>query len=836
MVKLGGLEQTKEKYRDRLGFPRLATFVQDLRYGLRILRGNPGFSGMAILTLALGIGATTSIFGIVDAVLLQPLPYRHTDRLLALWENNLRTSDPRYPLAPANLVDLSRQSNSFEGVSAYLSFPTEFLLSSAETADRIRGAVVAPELFLLLGVNATMGRTFSPGEDEPARSAVVLISDGFWQRRLGRDPNAVGRQLNLDGRAYSVVGVLPRPFRFPTAECEVWLPLTYAGTYFPQNQITTRSVHYLGAIGRLKDGVAVEQARTELEGIARRLAAAYPESNAGIGITARPLMDEVVGNYRLALLVLFGGVAFVLMIACANVANLILVRSGARRREIAVRLAVGAGPGRIVRQLLTESTLVAILGGALGLILARWGTALLITYGPGNIPRIDLAGINGRVLMFATLLTLGTGIIFGLAPARQLAAVGLSAALKESGRSETEGPSHLRFRSLLVVMELVLSSVLVSGAGLMARSFALLTSVNPGFDSSNLLTLQIMLPPAYTSAQKKKVFYQRLFESLESIPGINYVGNATRLPLAANRAATNVTSTLTIEGQSVPREQRPEVDFRRASRDYFRAMGIPHLQGRGFNDRDTPEAPPVAIINEAASRFFDSGTSVLGKRIQLGPNPDSTRYTVVGVVGNTHHMGLDTNPRPEVYIHTLQAPPVEPFIVIRTSEDPSIIIPRVRSEIQKLDSGVPVFNIATMQELLDESLKQRRFNTLLMAGFSGLALILACIGIYGVVSCSVSQRTHEIGVRVALGAQAGDVMRLVLGQGVRLTLAGVALGLAGALTLSRWISSLLFGIQPTDPATFAVITALIVLVSLLACYLPARRALRVDPMTALRNE
>jgi putative ABC transport system permease protein len=834
---LGGLEQLKESYRDQRGLPLLETVIQDLRFAARILKRDPGVTLIAVVILALGIGATTSIFSVVDAVLLHPLPYGDPARLVVIWEKSSRDNDPRYPLAPANFEDLRRQSSSFEQMAAYLSFTVEQIIAGNEQADRVRTAYVSPRLFGVLGTSAVAGRVFLPEEDQLAHSDVALLSHGFWQRRFGGDPNLQGLTVVLDDRPYQVVGVLPQQFRFPAKEVEIWLPLTYGGTVFPQNQATTRSVHYLGAVARLKAGVSLEAARAELDGIAGALERAYPDSNKGIGVTTITLLEETVGKVRPALLVLMTGVGFVLLIACANVANLMLARATSREREVAVRAALGARRSRIMRQLLTESCLVALLGCVLGLLLARCGIGLLMALGPADLPRLEEVGLNRTVLVFAAVLSALTGIFFGLAPARRLSNVGSGAILACGGRDPSGAPGHPRLRRALVVLEIALSLVLLVGAGLMIRSFAGLMSVDPGFDPGNLLTLEIMLPPnRYADARQRTSFYRLLFDKLKGLPGVRYAGGATRLPMSAMVRTSNPTSAMTIEGQSVPEAQKPSVDFRRASGDYFRAMGIPLLAGREFDERDDGNAAPVVLINEKTARLYFSGMQPLGRHIQLGPSAASTWYTIVGIVGNVRHLGLESTPRPEVYTHTLQSPPIAPFIAIRTVGDPSGLLTLVRSEVRKLDRGIPVFSAATMEELVAESLADRKFNMLLLGTFAVVALALAAVGIYGVVACSVSQRTHEFGIRLALGAQPRDVVGMVVREVAEVAVAGMSLGLAGALALTRLVKALLYGVGAQDPLTILAAGFVLVFSAVLASFIPARRATKVDPVLALRSE
>jgi putative ABC transport system permease protein len=833
----GGLDQHRESYRDQRSLPWVETLFQDIRFAARVLLKNPGFTVIATSTLALGIGATTSIFSVVDAVLLRPLPYKDQGRLVAVWESNTKDKDPRYSVAPANFVDFRAQSKSFVQMAAYMSFPIEQIVAGLEQADKVRTAYVSPQLFEVLGTTAVVGRVFLPEEDQPVHAGVVLLSHEFWQRRFGGIRDLQGLTITLDDSPRTVVGVLPPQFRFPSKEIDVWLPLTFAGTVFPQNQITARSVHYLGAVARLKANVSLKEARTELECIAQRLERAYPDSNTGIGVTVNSLLEETVGKVRLGLLVLMAGVGFVLLIACANVANLMLARSLSREREVAVRAAVGASRLRIIRQFLTESGLVAVLSGGLGLLTAHWGIGLLVTLGPANIPRLDEVALNVKVLAFAVVLSALTGMLFGMAPARQLSRVESCAILRCGGRDSEAASGHPRFRRALVILEMALSMVLLVGAGLMIRSFAGLMNVDPGFNSTDLLTMEIMLPPnRYTEARQRAYFYQQLYEDLKNLPKVKYVGGVTRLPLSPMSRTSNPTSTLTIEGQIVPEGQRPSVDFRRATRDYFRAMEIPLLAGREFTERDSPDTAPVAMINDGAARMYFSGMQPVGRRIRLGPNPRSSWITVVGVVGSIRHLGLDSAPRPEVYVHALQEPPVAPFIVIRTSGNPAGLLPLVRSEVRKLDRGVPIFNIATMEELIAESLGDRRFSMLLMGTFAVIALALAALGIYGVITCSVSQRTREIGIRMAMGAQRRDVLKLVLREVAEVSLAGLGVGMVVTFGLTRLISTLLYGVRPTDPWTFAGVSALLFIVVLAAAYVPTRRAMKVDPIVALRDE
>ena len=685
-------------------------------------------------------------------------------------------------------------------------------------------------------MHAALGRTFLEEEAQPANSRVVLISDGFWHRQFGGRRDVLGRVLTLNNRLYSVVGVLAPQFQFPSKEVEVWLPLTFDGTYFPRNLVTVRDVPYLGAIGRLKAGVSLSHAQAELNGVMHRLEQAYPESNKGIGITAAPLIDDIVGKARPALLALMGGVLFVLLITCTNIANLMLARSLTREREIAVRAAIGAARSRILRQLLTESTILAVLGGAFGLLIARWGTRLFVTFGPAGIPRLSEVGLDAAVLAFAIAISGLTAVLFGLAPARRLSRMDWVSSLQGSGPTFGGDSGQSGLRRALVVVEIALSLTLLAGAGLMIRSFSQLMRVDPGFDPKNLIAFQIMLPQEayYGNGQRTLFFDQKLFDALHALPGAKYVGYTSRLPFAPNRVASNVAGQLTIEGQTTAAGEKPLIDFRLVNSEYFRAMGIPLLEGRKFSEHDTGGAPLVSMVNESAARLFFTSSPV-GKRIKLEQDPNRT-YTVIGVVASIRHMGLETTPRPEVYFHMLQSMPLARFVVIRTADKPASVMPGVREAVRKLDRRVPVFGMSTMEQLVTDSMQERRFSMFLMAAFAIVALTLTAVGIYGIIAYSVTQRTHEIGIRVALGACHRDVIGLVAGEIARIVLTGFGIGLVAALALSHLMSALFFGVQPTDPITYAAVGALQFAVALLAAYIPTRRAMRIDPMTALRHE
>jgi putative ABC transport system permease protein len=805
----------------------MQTLWQDLRYGARMLLKKPGFTLIAVITLALGIGANTAIFSVVNAVILRPLPFYEPERLAMLWGTSTRASEQQ-PASFDDFYDFQRQAHTFSGLAA-ASPQWSFVLAGGGEPEQLFGQYISSHLCALLGAQPMLGRAFLPEEDRAGGARVALLSHQLWQRYYAADPNIVGKTINLDGRSTTVVGVMPPGFQFLEA-AELWLPLA-------QNPFLTRgrAVRLLNVIGRLKPGVTLQQASAEMTTTTRNLATQYPDTNAGNGMRLVPVHEQVTGKVRLALLLMFGAVGLVLLIACANVANLLLVRAAARRREIAVRAALGAGRARLLRQLLTESVLLSLLGGALGMLLAVWGIDALMTLNPLKLPRYNPIGVDSTVLGFTLLAALLTGVLFGLAPAWQVSKLDLQSALKDGGRTAAEAGAR-RVSDWLIVAEMALALVLLIGAGLLIRSFVQLLQVNPGFNTERVLTMQVLLPQtAYAQPQQRGNFYQQLETRLKALPGVSAVGAATRVPLL--NALNNVTSTIDIEGRPLPPGQRPEIDFRRASKDYFQTLGIPLLKGRTLTETDVANSTGAVVINEALAKRFWPGEDALGKRLRTGPSNDQAPWqTVVGVVGNVRHLAMELEPRPEIYYHLSSNPPFGPVYVIRTTSDPQSVIAAVRAQVRELDRNLPIANINTMEQLVAQSVAQRRFAMLLFGIFAALALVLAGVGIYGIVSYSVTQRTQELGVRMALGAQSGDVLRLVLGQGMKLALLGVSIGLALALGLTRLLQTLLFGVRATDPLTFALIALLLLLVALLACYLPARRATLVDPLVALRSE
>jgi predicted permease len=803
---------------------------QDLRYGLRVLWKNPGFTVVAVLALALGIGANSAIFSVVNTVLLRPLPYRDPERLVMVWEDRSKQGYPRDTPAPANFIDWRDQNQVFEGMAAIAS--QSFNLTGAGEPERIDGKRVSASLFPLMGVEPLVGRTFTPEEDQPGANRVVVLSHGLWQRRFGSDRKIVGQPLTLNGESFMVVGVMPPHFRFPAREDELWVPIAFS----PQ-AAAARGSHYLQVIARLKPGVTLEQARAEMETIAARLMQQYPNTNTNVGAALVPLHEHLVGDIKPALLVLLGAVGFVLLVACANVANLLLARAAGRQKEIALRVALGASRARLIRQFLTESLLLAALGGVVGLLLSLWGVNALKAFIPENISQAQAVAVDARVLGFTLLVSLLTGLIFGLAPATQASSFNLNETLKEGGRDSASGSRGNRIRGLLVITEVAVSLVLLIGAGLLINSFLRLRGVDPGFRADNLLTMRVVLPEMkYPDQPRRTAFYAELVRRLEALPGVQSAAVTNWIPLVRQGDSLGIT----IEGQPAPAPgQNPSAVTRVVSPHYFRTMGIQLTRGREFVEQDTADSPRVVVISETMARRFWPGEDPLGKRLTTGGPAGAPIpwMEVVGVVKDVRQMELTADPKPQMYVPFTQPVFFRPsHLVVKTDVEPRTLATAVRKAVWEIDKDQPVSNVSTMEDVLSESIARQRFSMLLFGIFAALALILAAVGIYGVMSYSVAQRTREIGIRIALGAQRGDVLRLAVGGGLKLVLIGVVLGLAAAFALTRVMTSLLFGVSATDPATLVVISLVLISVAVLASYIPARRATKVDPMVALRYE
>jgi putative ABC transport system permease protein len=824
----GGVERVKEESRDARGVRFVEELWQDLRYGARVLLRKPGFTFVAVVTLALGIGANTAIFSVVNAVLLSPLPYRAPDRLAQVWEHNRLKNTPRGSVAPANFLDWKGQSRSFDGMAAYDKFPS-FNLTGVGEPERIQAARVSASLFPLFGVGTIVGRTFTEEEEKRGRHQVALVGAGLWQRRFGSDPGLVGRTLTLNDQSFTVVGILPPDFRFLPEEYEIFIPMVLDGW-----EATARGTHPLRVVARLKEGVTLAQAQAEMDQIALHMEREYPSSNTGVGVNLVPLQEQLVGESRRALLVLLGAVAFVLLIACANVANLLLTRAVGRASEMAVRMALGAGRARLIRQLLTESALLAGGGGLGGLLLSLWGVQILKAFLSRNalLPRGETVGVDGRVLAFTIGISLVTGLVFGLAPGLAASKTDLNDALKEGGRRAGGGAHNHRFRRALVVGEVALALVLLIGAGLMIQSFLRLRRVDPGFRPENVLAADLSLPSSrYQTGRQVSNFQHQLLDRISTLPGVRSVGAAAYLPFSG----TNNSWTIQIEGRPpLPAGRWLEPGWRPITANYFQTMGIPLVKGRDFSATDDETAPGVAILNEAAARAYWPGEEPMGARFKH----QQRTYSVVGVVKDVRHVGLDDEAKPEIYYPYSQLPIVwrGTTLVARTEFAPEQFAAALRSVVKELDKDQPVYNVRTLEGLIDKSVLRPRFNLFLLGFFATLALLMASLGLYGVISYAVSQRTHEIGIRMAFGAKPRDILRLVVGEGLTLTLGGVAVGLIAAFALTRVMESLLFGVSATDLPTFAVVALVLISVSLVACYIPARRATKVDPMIALRYE
>jgi putative ABC transport system permease protein len=811
----------------------MRTLLKDVRYAARTVVRQPGFAAVAVLTLALGIGANTAIFSVIDAALLRSLPYRDPERLVHLWETKRSRDFEQREASYPDLLDWRAQGGEvFEGLAGYR--PQPVTLADTGEATRARGAAVTSNFFDLLGVGAAAGRTFVAGEDGLEARPVTVISHGLWRRRFGGDASVVGKEITLDGEAFTVVGVLPADFHFARlGDAEVWTPLAPT-----PDAASRRYMHWIQVIGRLKDGASLEAAGAHLATVASRIERDDPGAHAGVGLRAVRLQEEFVGPVRPVLFVLLGAVGFVLLIACTNVANLLLARSAARQKEVAIRSALGASRWRVVRQLLTESVLLSLLGGAAGLVLALWGVDLLVAAIPAGqlaqMPYLRSLSLNRDVLLFAMGLSLLTGVLFGLTPALSASRTDLQGALKESGRSTVSRGSR-RLRDLLVVAEVALALVLLVGAGLLMKSLVVMLRVDPGFDTRNLLTMRVALPPArYNEDGKAARFYEEMLRRVNAVPGVRGAAMTSNLPLAGDGG----TGTPQVVGRPVPASELTEAHLRTVSANYFEVMGVPLVKGRPFAERDDATAPPVLLVNKTFAERVFPGEEAVGRRVTFRFT-GGRQFEVVGLVGDEKVTSLDARTTPVIYFHTRQGPDSSAALVVRTeASDPLALAAGVRAEVRALDPEVPVFAVQTLEQMVAGSRAafMRRYPAYLTGVFACVALLLALVGIYGVVSYAVTQRTHEIALRVALGARRGDVLRLVLGHGLLLALGGIALGAAGALALTRLISGLLFGVSAADPVVYGLVALLLAAVALLACLVPARRATKVDPMVALRYE
>jgi predicted permease len=794
-----------------------------------MLLKKPGFTMVAVLTLALGIGANSAIFSIVNAIMFKPLPFDDLDRIVALWEKVPSQGVEHNEVSVANYLDWRGQSNSFENLAIYTWWSAN--LGSVEPPERVRGYHVSPNLLDVVGIKVTLGRNFQPDEDQSGKNHVVILTHGLWQRRFDGDPNVVGRSVNINGVARTIIGVMPPDVIYPQG-AEILAPMAMT----PET-MSNRIRHGNMVVGRLKAGVSVAQAQSDLNAIAGRLEQQYPDTNTGRGVNVSPILEDTVREYKSATLVMMAAVAFVLLVACANVANLTLARATGRTKEIALRLALGASRRRIIRQLLTESVILAVMGGAIGVLLASWGVdglkAIMPDEAAGTTPGYNQLGVNSRVLIYTLVVSLATGILFGLAPAIQVSKPDLNETLKD-GANKTAGAGRRRLRAALVIAEIALSLVLLAGAGLLMKNFLTILRATLGFNTDNALTMGITLPYAKYDDTQVRAFYDETMRRVRSLPGVESAALINHLPLGKSDTSTS----FLVEGvPDPPPGQEFGARYRVCTPDYFKTMGIPLVRGRSFTEADTADSPRVVIINRTlANRFWPNGNA-LGKRIRFTGSPDRNPWMeVVGVAGDVTHV-LASPMKPDLYLPLAQDAQNTMVLVARTRTPPLALVAPIRAEIQAIDRDQPVFDVYSMAQVRDRSVMPFRSLGLMMSVFGVFALILAAIGIYGVMAYAASQRTREMGVRMALGAQRADILKLlVIGQGMRVTAIGIVLGLAGAVGLAQLLKGMLFGAVGVDWATFTGVTLLLASVSLLACYIPARRAAKVDPMVALRYE
>jgi predicted permease len=808
-----------------------ADLSQDVRYGARMLLKNPGFTLIAVLALALGIGANSAIFSVVNTLLLRPLPYKDPGQLVVVWENATHLGFPKNTPSAANFLDWQKQNTLFQAMGAFAE--RSFNLTGVGEPERLDGRRVSANLFDLLGVKPIIGRNFVPDEDKPG-TKVALLNESLWKRRFGSDPGVIGRALTLNGESYTVVGVLPNSVRLPAFgnwRDQVWVPLA-----FTAEESASRGNHYLEVIARMKPGVKLEQVRAEMATIMARLAQQYPEDNTRIGTAVNPLHEEIVGNMKPALLVLLGAVAFVLLIACANVANLLLARAAARHKEIALRLALGADRARLTKQLLVESVMLSLLGAVVGLGLAYAGLQVLTRFMPADVAHAEGIAIDAKVLGFTLLIALVTGLIFGLAPASQAKHFNLNDTLKEGGRDAGAGPRGKRLRSALVIAEVAVSFILLIGAGLLINSFMHLRNLDPGFRADHLLALNVDLSETkYPDNPKRTAFFDEVVRRIQALPGVRSVAVAGNLPFTYNGDSMSIGA----EGiPDPPPDQRPDVIYRAIGPGYFSTMGIPLVRGRDYNDQDTLESTLAVVVSEKTAQHFWPNADPIGKRIRNGSTTsDAPWRTIIGVVKDVRQNDFIAEPKMQMYFSYRQLRSLMPnALIVRTAIDPLSLATSVRNAIWAVDKDQTVANIDSMDHIVAGAVARQRFSMLLLAIFAGVALVLAAVGIYGVMSYSVAQQTREIGIRMALGAQRGDVLKMTIKQGLRLVGFGLLIGLVVAFILTRVMASLLCGISATDPITFITISLVLLAVAMLASYIPSVRAMRVDPMVALRYQ
>lgn len=812
--------------------------MMDVRFVLRLMRRSPLVTTCAMLALGLGIGATGAIFAAVNGILLRPLPYTNADSLVMIWSDNTRETNPRNPISPADFLDLQRGTQTLAGLEALQSFLAPDVFMDGTTPDAVLTSTVTPGMFTLLGRDAAIGRALRAGDQHE-----IVLSDGFWRRRYGADRSIVGRTVNLGGTPHMIAGVMGPDFIFPyrtmlgpsgfvrAQSTDIWLVMPFTGRFFQNSDGSiARSTRFLGAVGRLKPNLSVEAARSDLSRIATDLAVNFPASNKGWGVTVLPLLDQTVASMRPALMLLAAGVGVLLLMTCVNVANLLLARSLARQRELAVRRALGATSGRLLRLHVLESLLQSLGGGIVGAAGLYGGIRLLVALAPPDTPRLADIRADFTVFLFTLAAVTIIGLVVGLVPGLAARSTRHSA-LGDGGRSITASKGRQRLRSALVVAEIALAVLLSVGGMLLMRSFASVLRVDPGFHPDGLLTFQINAPARFNTTDARRAYYDDLFGRLEQIPGVISAGGTTRLPLGS----TNVSTTIGIEGHDLSPASLPEVEFRRASHHYLEAMGIPLISGRLFGVDDGPSAPGVCLVNRTLVAKFMRGEEVVGRRVRMGSDPTSPWLTIVGIIGDVRHGSLEEIPKPELYISARQNPPNSPFIVVRASGDAAGLPDAVRSTVRAIDPSTPIFDMKMMTEIRREVVAERRFTLTLVGAFCVLALVLAALGVYGAMALAVSERTAEVGVRLALGAPPVRVLWLVLRQALILGVAGVAVGAALAVAIMPLVRSQLFGVGPADPASFVAVSLILLACALVAALAPARRAMRVDPITTLRG-
>lgn len=823
----------------------MEVILHNIHYSIRSLIKRPGFTSVAVIVLALGIGANTAIFSVVNSVLLRPLQYQNPDELVKVRTTNLSRGLNDFGISMPDFREWRTRNRVFDQIAAFSI--ESYNISSGTQPERVDGAMVSANLFPLLGVNPIQGRSFFNEEETFGNHRVALISHSLWQNRFSSDPNLIGQAITINSEKFVVIGILPQGFNYPSRNVQVWTPLS-----IPQDhENNTRGNYWLSVIGRLKSGVTIEQASADMTSVAEQIEKEV-DGIKGIGVRIVSLREDTVGDVETGLWVLLAAVGFVLLIACANVANLMLVRAAARQKEIAIRLSLGATRSRIVQQLLTESMLTGLVGGGLGLTLALWGVDALVKLSPDNLPRLSEVTVDSSVFIFTFVLSLATGAIFGIIPAIQASKADINSVLKDGSRGSAAAGHSNRARASLVIVEVAMSLVLLIGAGLMINSFIRLTQIDPGFKSENILTMFVALPETRYPIEQpdaRRAFFEQLEEKVKTLPGVESVAQTTGLPMTG----VGWGKMFTVEGRPAPSslEQIPIIEYRQTNTDYFQTLSIPLIQGRYFNQQDTRDSFPVAIINETLARQHFPNEDPIGKVVVPGPPEEMipagilppgfrfVRFTVVGVVKDVKYFGLTAQIRPELYsLHNQDksGPFNSMFLAIRTSSEPTALTAAVRAQVMSIDREQSVSDVTTLSALVAASVAQSRFSALLLGMFAMIALILASVGIYGVISYSIAQRTQEIGIRMALGASTGDILRMIIRQGMTFTIIGIGIGLISALALTQLMASLLYGITATDPVTFAAITLLLALVAFLACYIPAKRATRVDPMSALRYE